>query len=79
MGKTRIVIHGAAGKMGQRLVALAAEDPQLQIVAAVESENHPSLGEDVGVLAGDGSSWRSAVRRLFRGRCADRFFCTCRC
>ena len=54
MGKTRIVIHGAAGKMGQRLVALAAEDSQLQIVGAVESENHRSLGEDVGVLAGTG-------------------------
>ncbi|HJN66489.1 MAG TPA: 4-hydroxy-tetrahydrodipicolinate reductase [Pirellulales bacterium] len=54
MGKTRIVIHGAAGKMGQRLVALAAEDSQLQIVAAIESENHSSLGEDVGLLAGTG-------------------------
>jgi 4-hydroxy-tetrahydrodipicolinate reductase len=52
MAKLRLAIHGAAGRMGQRLIALAAEDPDLQIVAAVDSPNHPRLGEDAGVLAG---------------------------
>ena len=51
MGKIRLAIHGAGGKMGQRLVALAACDPQLQVVAAIESEDHPNLGEDAGVFA----------------------------
>jgi len=51
MGKIRLAIHGAGGKMGQRLVALAACDPQLQVVAAIESEEHPNLGEDAGVFA----------------------------
>lgn len=40
--------------MGQRLVALTAEDSQLHLVAALESERHPQLGTDVGELAGLG-------------------------
>ncbi len=38
--------------MGQRLVALGSADPSLQIVAAVDSENHPRLGQDAGLIAG---------------------------
>ncbi|MGE0605821.1 MAG: 4-hydroxy-tetrahydrodipicolinate reductase [Pirellulales bacterium] len=48
----KVAIHGAAGRMGQRLVALAAADKELQVVAAVESEKHPRLGEDAGSVAG---------------------------
>lgn len=40
--------------MGRRLVALAAADPQLAVAAALESADHPQLGEDAGVLAGVG-------------------------
>ncbi len=38
--------------MGQRLVALAAADREVVIVAAIESREHPRLGEDAGVVAG---------------------------
>ncbi len=41
--------------MGQRLVALAAADPELTVVAAVDSPNHPRLGQDAGVVAGTGA------------------------
>jgi len=34
---TNIAIHGATGRMGKRLVALAHEDPALTIVAAVRN------------------------------------------
>lgn len=54
MAVIRLVIHGAGGRMGQRLVALATADPQWQIVAALESGEHPDLGQDVGVRAGVG-------------------------
>ncbi|HEY2760465.1 MAG TPA: 4-hydroxy-tetrahydrodipicolinate reductase [Pirellulales bacterium] len=47
----KIAIHGAAGRMGQRLTALASADDELQIVAALESANHPKLGEDAGLIA----------------------------
>ena len=54
MGKKRIVIHGAAGRMGQRLIALATVDSQWEIVGALESANHPQLGNDAGEIAGVG-------------------------
>lgn len=41
--------------MGQRLVALAQDDPALQVVAAIDSPKHPSQGKDAGELAGVGS------------------------
>ncbi|GIW93271.1 MAG: 4-hydroxy-tetrahydrodipicolinate reductase [Pirellulaceae bacterium] len=50
----KIAIHGAAGRMGKRLVALAAGEPALKIVAALERPDHPSLGEDAGHVAGIG-------------------------
>jgi len=54
MNPVRIAINGAAGRMGRRLVALAADDDQLELVAATESATHPQLGEDAGQLAGVG-------------------------
>jgi len=51
---TRLAIHGAAGRMGQRLVALAAQDNALTPVAAIEHAAHADLGTDAGQLAGCG-------------------------
>ena len=48
----KLAVHGAAGRMGQRVIALAIEDPRFQVVAALESANHPLLGKDAGVVAG---------------------------
>jgi 4-hydroxy-tetrahydrodipicolinate reductase len=53
--KTKLAIHGACGRMGQRLVALAHADPSLHIVAAIDSPQHPLLGRDAGELAGIGN------------------------
>jgi len=50
----RIAIHGAAGRMGKRLIALAAVDTEFSLVAAVESPGHAQLGEDAGTIAGIG-------------------------
>lgn len=52
MTKTRVAIHGAAGRMGRRLVALGSADHELQIVAALDCAGHPALGQDAGTLAG---------------------------
>ena len=51
----RIGISGAAGRMGQRLIVLGAADKDLEIVAAVDAENHPKIGVDVGELSGIGT------------------------
>jgi 4-hydroxy-tetrahydrodipicolinate reductase len=50
----RLAVHGAAGRMGQRVLAVAAGDKRFQIVAALESATHPSLGQDAGLVAGIG-------------------------
>jgi len=52
MNPTRIAIVGAAGRMGQRLIALATADPQLEVAAAMDSATHPQIGEDSGTVAG---------------------------
>ncbi len=55
MTRTRIAINGAAGRMGQRLVALGHADPDLEIVAALEAPGQLKLGADAGQLAGIGA------------------------
>jgi 4-hydroxy-tetrahydrodipicolinate reductase len=50
----KLAIHGAAGRMGQRVTAVASQNPRVKIVAALESANHPSLGQDAGLIAGVG-------------------------
>ena len=39
--KTKLVVVGAAGRMGRRIVALAVEAGEFDIVGAVEIESHP--------------------------------------
>jgi len=48
------VVAGAAGRMGNRIVALAPETPGLRVVAALEAPGHAALGRDAGELAGVG-------------------------
>ncbi len=50
----KIAIHGAAGRMGQRVTAVASQNARYQIVAALESANHSALGQDAGLIAGVG-------------------------
>lgn len=54
MSAIRVAINGAAGRMGQRLVALATADPEFEVVAAIETAGHPKLGLDAGEIAGAG-------------------------
>lgn len=49
-----VAVHGACGRMGQRLVAGVHADPDLQLVAALESASHPKMGEDIGDICGLG-------------------------
>ncbi len=47
--RIRIGLHGATGRMGLRLIQLVAEDPRVELAAAIDREK---LGEDAGVVAG---------------------------
>lgn len=48
----RVAIHGAGGRMGQRLIALGCEDDALQIAACIDHVEHPSIGQDAGRMSG---------------------------
>lgn len=48
----RLTIIGAAGRMGKRLIALAADDPALQVVGAVDLYAAEVAGLDAGLSAG---------------------------
>lgn len=50
-----IAVSGAAGRMGQAVVRLAAADPGLRIVGAIDQQGSPALGRDVGDVAGAGT------------------------
>jgi 4-hydroxy-tetrahydrodipicolinate reductase len=47
-----IIIAGCAGRMGQRIAALAVKEKDIVIVGAFEYKGHPSLGKDIGELIG---------------------------
>src|SRR6266404_1132586 len=50
--KTSIAVHGACGRMGQRIVQLAHEDSGVHLAAAIDSPAHPQQGKDIGELCG---------------------------
>ncbi|MBN1360300.1 MAG: 4-hydroxy-tetrahydrodipicolinate reductase [Sedimentisphaerales bacterium] len=50
--KPRLTVIGAAGRMGRRIVAMASESGQFEIVAAIDRQGHPDMGKDAGFLAG---------------------------
>jgi 4-hydroxy-tetrahydrodipicolinate reductase len=51
---TDIVVGGAAGRMGTRIVAILGETPELRLAGALEAAGHPALGRDAGEVAGGG-------------------------
>ena len=47
----KLIVIGAAGRMGGRILQLALEDGGFDIVAAIETRGHPDIGKNL-VLAG---------------------------
>jgi len=47
-----VAVVGAAGRMGQRVLACAAGEPRVRLVAAVDAAQCPRLDEDAGSVAG---------------------------
>lgn len=50
-----VVVAGAAGRMGSRIVACLHETGDLRLVAALEAPGHGALGRDAGEVAGVGA------------------------
>ena len=51
----RVLVTGATGKMGRRVIDLMHADPELELVGAVTHRTHAALGRDAGEVAGRGS------------------------
>lgn len=47
----KVIIAGAAGRMGQRVAEMVTRHPQLQYAAGFEVAGHPAIGRDAGLLA----------------------------
>ena len=54
MPDMRLVVTGAAGRMGRMLVQTVHATPGVTLAAALEREGSPALGQDAGTLAGLG-------------------------
>jgi 4-hydroxy-tetrahydrodipicolinate reductase len=52
----RLVVVGAAGRMGRTLVRIIHETPGVRLAGAVEREGAAEIGRDAGELAGVGTS-----------------------
>ncbi|SCX21781.1 4-hydroxy-tetrahydrodipicolinate reductase [Agrobacterium rosae] len=50
----KLVVVGAAGRMGQTLIRLIHQTPGVQLHAAVEREGSPFIGRDAGEISGLG-------------------------
>jgi 4-hydroxy-tetrahydrodipicolinate reductase len=56
MADMRLVVTGAAGRMGRMVVKTIEETPGVVLCGAIERAGSPALGEDAGFLAGAGAS-----------------------
>lgn len=48
----RLIVLGAAGRMGRRVIALSEELDDVEIVGAVLRPDDPRVGDDAGLIAG---------------------------
>lgn len=49
-----IIVTGATGRMGSRIIALSGEYPGIRLYGALEKKGHGDLGRDIGSLLGIG-------------------------
>src|SRR5258708_3963733 len=56
MADMRLVVTGAAGRMGRMLIALIKDTPGVVLSGALEHEASSVLGQDAGLLAGCGAA-----------------------
>ncbi len=47
----KVIIAGAAGRMGERVAHMVNSHPKLEYAAAFEAKGNPAIGKDAGLLA----------------------------
>jgi 4-hydroxy-tetrahydrodipicolinate reductase len=60
----RVVVSGAAGRMGRRLLELVQQDPATTVAAALEAPGHPAVGQTVGALCSESVADKGAAVRV---------------
>ncbi len=50
----KAIVVGAAGKMGTRIIHIVQETASIELYRAIERVDHPSIGKDIGEIAGLG-------------------------
>jgi len=50
----KIIVSGACGRMGSRIIALSKEYRELKLIGALEHEEHKDMGRDIGETIGIG-------------------------
>jgi 4-hydroxy-tetrahydrodipicolinate reductase len=70
MTDMRLVVVGAAGRMGRMLVQEVVASPHCRLVGAVERPQSVALGEDAGLLAGAGRAC-IAITSDIEAACAE--------
>lgn len=50
-----VIVAGAAGRMGRRIISMVQENPEATLAGAFERSDHPAVGSDAGETAGLGS------------------------
>jgi len=50
----KLIVIGAAGRMGRRILSLAAESGQFDIFAAIDKQGHPDIGKAVSLDSASG-------------------------
>jgi 4-hydroxy-tetrahydrodipicolinate reductase len=52
--RPKLIINGAAGRMGRLIIATIVDAQKFDIIAAIEKKEHPQIGKDAGLPAGTG-------------------------
>jgi 4-hydroxy-tetrahydrodipicolinate reductase len=54
--KTKAIVAGAAGRMGQRIIHMLQQSDTVTLGGAFEHPNHKAIGQDAGIAAGIGEA-----------------------
>ena len=49
---TKVLVKGAGGRMGSKIISILIKDPNYQLTGAVETKGHPLVGKDAGEAVG---------------------------
>ena len=51
-----MIVSGAAGRMGNRIIALSRDVQDIKLSGALENKNHKDIGKDIGEVIGIGTT-----------------------